>query len=181
MLCEKCKKNNATVFYSENINGLCRSYSLCQDCAKEQKTIASTHEFQSFMNDFPSSIFATLPFMSIQDDILGGLLKANDSGLKSSEKRCPMCKSTINVFSKTGKAGCPECYKTFSDELRDTLRSIHGNVKHIGRTPAGIKKKNENKNHIAELKKELKKAIAEENFENAAKLRDEIRNLEASN
>jgi protein arginine kinase activator len=181
MLCEKCKKNNASVFYSENINGICRSYSLCEDCAKEYKASSNIYEFQNFINDFPSSIFSALPFISIQDDILGGLLKANDSESISSEKRCPMCKSTISVFSKTGKAGCPECYKTFSDELRDTLRSIHGNVKHIGRTPAGIKKKNENKNHIAELKNELRKAIAEENFEAAAKIRDEIRNLEASN
>ena len=116
MLCERCKKNTATVFYEENINGESRSYSLCSECASELK--------------------------------------------------------------KSGKTGCPECYKTFGEELRSTIRSIHGNVKHIGRAPAKFRKSREKENELKELKKQLKEAIANENFESAANIRDKIRAME---
>jgi protein arginine kinase activator len=79
---------------------------------------------------------------------------------------------------KSSKAFCPECYTTFLEELRPTLRSLHGNVTHTGRAPAGRRAQQEKRDKLASLKAQLGEAIKEENFEEAAKLRDEIRGLE---
>ena len=66
----------------------------------------------------------------------------------------------------------------FGDELRDTIRSIHGNVKHLGRSPSKFRKNREKENELKDLKKQLKAAISNEDFENAALLRDKIRAME---
>jgi protein arginine kinase activator len=81
-------------------------------------------------------------------------------------------------FRTDGKTGCPECYTTFGEELGATIRSIHGNVKHAGRAPARLRKDREKQDRLAALRKQMQEAITSENFEQAAKLRDEIRALE---
>lgn len=166
MLCERCKKNTATVFYEENINGESRSYSLCSECASELK---KSGELSGF---FPFSSFG-----SMHDQLFGGLFGISEPTAKA-RKSCPMCAATFSDFQKNGKTGCPECYKTFGEELRSTIRSIHGNVKHIGRAPAKFRKSREKENELKELKKQLKEAIANENFESAANIRDKIRAME---
>ncbi len=172
MLCEKCKKKEATVFYEETINGKSRSYSLCGDCAEEMKQSGELNMGQSFGSFFGASPFGTLP-----DSFFGGLFGLPE-GTRTSKKVCPLCHASFESFRRSGKAGCPSCYDTFSAELENTLRSIHGNVKHIGRAPAKFKKQQEEKSRLEELRADLKRAIAQENFESAAKLRDEIRGLE---
>jgi len=167
MLCERCKKNTATVFYEENINGESRSYSLCSECASEMKKNGELSELFSFSG-----------FGGIHDQLFGGLFGIAEPAVKT-RKACPMCSSTFSDFQKNGKTGCPECYRSFGDELKSTIRSIHGNVKHIGRAPAKFRKNREKENELKSLKKQLKEAIAGENFETAATLRDKIRAMES--
>lgn len=167
MLCERCKKNNATVFYEESINGENRSYSLCSACASEMKKSGEL-----------SGLFPFSGFTSVQDQLFGGLFGISEPALKT-RKVCPLCAATFSDFQKNGKTGCPECYKTFGEELKGTIRSIHGNVKHIGRSPTKFKKVREKENELKELKNQLKTAIANEDFETAATLRDKIRAIES--
>lgn len=167
MLCERCKKNNATVFYEESINGESRSYSLCSACASEMKKSGEL-----------SGLFPFSGFASVQDQLFGGLFGISEPALKT-RKVCPLCAATFSDFQKNGKTGCPECYKTFGEELKGTIRSIHGNVKHIGRSPAKFSKVREKENELKELKNQLKTAIADEDFETAATLRDKIRAIES--
>ena len=176
MLCEKCKKKEATVFYEENINGNSRSYSLCSDCAKSLENSGEISLHQSIENSF----LGGSPFGSIADNFFGGLFGIPEN-TRTSKKICPLCAASFDDFRKTAKAGCPVCYEAFADELRGTVRSIHGQVKHIGRAPAKFKKRNEKKTRLAELKTKLKQAIADENFEQAATLRDQIHAMEAEN
>ena len=173
MLCEKCKKKDATVFYEETINGKTRSYSLCGECAAAMK---QTGEI-SLGEDFGGSLFGASPFGTLSDNLFGSLFGLPEV-TRTSQKRCPLCHSSFEDLRRSGKAGCPSCYQTFSAELESTIRSIHGNVKHIGRVPAKVKAKTQEKSHLETLREELSSAIAEENFERAATLRDEIRTLE---
>ena len=166
MVCERCKKNTATVFSEESFNGESRSYSLCSECASELKKSGEI-----------SGIFPFSGLGGIHDQLFGGLFGIAEPTAKQ-RKACPMCASTFSDFQKNGKTGCPQCYKTFGEELKNTIRSIHGNVKHVGRSPRKFRKNREKENELKDLKKQLKTAISNEDFENAALLRDRIRAME---
>ncbi|MBQ8208879.1 MAG: UvrB/UvrC motif-containing protein [Clostridia bacterium] len=172
MLCEKCKKNNAAFFFEENINGKKRSFALCSSCAEEMK---KNGELQS-----GESLFDSLGFpSSLHDSLFGSLFASPAKAMQiGTKKTCPGCGSTLEDFRRLGKAGCSECYRTFSAELEPTIRSIHGNAKHTGRAPAKEKAKHEKENELKALKIELKSAIENEEFEKAAQLRDKIKSIE---
>lgn len=173
MLCEKCKKNNASFFFEENINGKKRSYALCQSCAEELKKSGELSN-----TDFLNFGFSA-PLSSLHDSLFGSLFGSSSQiGQISTKKSCPGCGSTLHDFRRLGKAGCGECYKTFAAELEGTIRSIHGNAKHTGRAPAKAKEKSKKESELNSLKNELKSAIENEEFEKAASLRDKIRSLE---
>ena len=151
MLCEKCGKNNATVMYTQIINGQKSTLNICSACASGE------------------SIF----------DNFGSLL---NFGVRPSSQNtvCPVCNMTLSEFSRKGRAGCGECYNTFRSHASAMLKKIHGSAKHVtGEEQAEEKKHEANpKNPLEELKEQLKNAIAEENFEQAAILRDKIREEE---
>lgn len=165
MICERCHKKEASVFYEETVNGTSRSLSLCRECAEQMRTAG----------EMPASGLFSLPYES-----LFGTLFGHTEGYKRSEKSCPLCGATFHHFSKDGKVGCPECYRTFANELNSTVRSIHGTVSHVGRAPVRFKESRENENVLSDLKLKLKAAIDKEDFELAATLRDTIRDLEAN-
>lgn len=167
MLCEKCHKQEASVFYEETVGNKTRSFSLCTDCAKELQHMGE--------NELLFALPSAWPF---SDGLFGSLFGAQSTAQKA-EKTCPVCHATFRSFTSDGKVGCPTCYHTFADELRETIRSIHGNVSHIGRAPAQYRKKSQNQKQLAALREALKTAIAEENFESAATLRDQIKALES--
>ena len=165
MLCENCKKNNASVFYEENINGTVTSYSLCSECAGKLNKCGDI-----------SDIF-TLPYLSsFGGGLLNGLFSQKDA-ITANEAVCPLCRSSFSDIKSSGKAGCPQCYTTFGDKLKGAIYSIHGNARHTGRSPSKFVEANENEIKISSLKSRLKDAINEENFELAATLRDEIKEL----
>ena len=149
---------------------------LCADCARETG----------------SQIVPTIDGIG---SILSGLmgldnLWKNDPQL--SVKKCPVCGMTQAEISRNGKLGCSECYITFIDEIRPLLRKIHGNCLHHGSVPADTDRqettsektaetstKEKQTNGLEALKLQLKDAIAREDFESAARLRDEIKAKEA--
>ena len=156
MKCEHCNQNEATFFYEENINGQKRQLHLCAECAAK---------IQGELPKFPS--FYT------EHDLFGSLFGL--SAAKSSSKTCQGCGATWQKLRERGKAFCPQCYEAFREELQPTLRQLHGNVTHVGRAPAEETAKNEKRNRLSALKAALEEAVKSENFEEAAKLRDEIR------
>lgn len=162
MKCEHCHNNEATFFYEETVNGESRSLQLCAECAAKMKK-----EGAPFGAAFPFS-----------GDLLSGLFGLSAPIRKESGKTCPGCSATWQELMKDGKAICPQCYATFGEELKPTLRSLHGNVTHVGRAPADRRAKKEKLDRLTALKRSLADAIREEKFEDAAKLRDEIRELE---
>ena len=170
MICEKCKKKEATIFYEETINGTKRSYSICSDCAAELEKAGEI--------SLAHGLFSLPSFGGFHDGLFGGLF-GNPATQPQARKACPKCGATMSDLKKVGKVGCPACYSTFGEELGDTIRSIHGNVKHIGRTPARLREDREMTDRLSLLRQQLKDAVAKEDYERAATLRDEIRSLES--
>lgn len=181
MLCEKCKKNEATFYYHENVNGKQKTYKLCSGCAAELEKSGElgiiNHEkyfdsLGSFFDDFSS------PFKSL-DKLLGGFF--GDSGLLASktdrQKKCPTCGMTLDEFASTGMAGCPDCYTAFEKELAPSISRVQGKSEHVGRAPAGMREKIEKRHRIELLERERKEAVKEENYERAAEIRDELKRL----
>lgn len=171
MLCEKCKKNEATVFYRENVNGKEKSYSLCQKCAEklEKKGEISLSTPSFFGNDD----------FGVFNSIFGSLFapEFRSSQALSDTKRCPLCGASYSELAKEGKVGCPGCYDTFATELERTISGIHSNAMHTGKTPSRLRGKLDVKRRIRALEGELKEAISDERYERAAQIRDELNSL----
>ena len=167
MLCQHCKKNEATTHVKTMINGDYAEYRLCPECARELG-------YDSMFPDF------TADFGGLLGSFLSAALPA-----RSGATHCKLCGSTMNDIKKTGKVGCSECYDTFFSELMPTIRSIHGNTGHIGKRPVieyetiEDEKPQKKGESLDELRAQLKKAIEDENFERAAQLRDQIKEMEA--
>ena len=160
MKCERCHEKEAVFFYEEIVNGERRSFSLCADCAAEMGLSAKK---PSLAHTNLSDLFADL----------FGIGKPAPAG-----KTCPDCGASFAEIAKIGKVLCPRCYDTFADELEGTLRSMHGSATHTGRAPAARRAVRERADRLDTLRRELNEAIAAEDFERAATLRDEIRAIE---
>lgn len=94
---------------------------------------------------------------------------------------CPKCGMTFQQFRKIGRFGCSECYKTFRSNITPILRKVHsGNTVHAGKIPKRIGGNLHVRRQIDMLKRELESLIHQEEFENAAHVRDQIRSLEQS-
>ncbi len=190
MLCEKCKKNEATFYYHENVNGEVKEYSLCRECADELEKKGEFKKFGTFGSGFASngfeSLFAHDPFgdaFEHIDNLFGSLFapaKTRQLAANTDTKKCPLCGMTLSDFAKEGKAGCPMCYETFDSELEPTIGRIHGRTSHTGRSPVKFREKTELKHKIHALEAEQKEAIKNENYERAAEIRDELKNLRGS-
>ena len=163
MLCDKCKKNNATTHIRTVINGVVTEKNLCGYCAASE----------GYSAHYSSSIAGML------SSILGDLTAQNST---VNETRCPVCNSSFSDIAESGRVGCSECYNTFKKELLPYLKRVHGSTKHIGKTPMReqliVKPKAET---VDELRMELNRLVGEEKFEEAAVIRDRIKEAEAKN
>lgn len=164
MKCQHCNHNEATTHIKKNVNGNVTEMHLCSDCARE---LGVMEEFspESFFNDtfFGNFLGAGVPAMNI----LSGI------------DHCEYCGSTFNDIVKSGRVGCANCYSKFEDRLQPTITKMHGNAKHIGKNVTYTEEK-EAEPEISELdklKNDLKLAIKEQRFEDAAVLRDKINEI----
>lgn len=177
MKCQKCGKENANTHIKTIINGDYKEYILCPECAKE---MGYNNFFADMENDFST--------------LLGSFF-GNTLPARSQATHCPTCGSTYYDIADSGKVGCANCYTTFIDLLMPSIRRIHGNTTHCGKksfADRNIKERidvngesketsNKNRSKIADLKAQLSQAVEIQNFEEAAKLRDEIKSLEDNN
>lgn len=181
MLCDNCGKREANVRYSENINGRKKELNLCEACSKKlginSIDFSMPIDFSSFFGEFMED-FATPEFMPLWNEV-----KA---------LRCNHCGYTFEDIANTGRLGCGDCYDVFEERLDPIIRKIQGANKHVGRTGKMIDKKidqkenqkkqattketkKEEENQLEKLQQDLKQAIKEERYEDAAKIRDEIK------
>ena len=175
MLCEKCKKNEATSYIKTNVNGEVHEYHLCGSCAAEMR---DSGEFGSLFGF--DSLFS--PMMS-GFDLVSSLLSSPFGSFGAapsltSGKRCPVCGSDFRSIAESGKVGCPECYTEFRSRLAPTIKKLHGNAVHCGKH-SKVTAQESRQSETEALKKQLAEAVSSENYELAAELRDKIRALEA--
>lgn len=169
MLCQECKKNQATVHFTKIVNNKKTEIHLCQECAKK------SGEFDINMD----------PGFSFQN-FLAGLMDAGkqfDSGqtYHTTDKtgyQCDQCNLTYNQFAQVGRFGCSNCYNVFSENLEPLLKKIHGSAKHAGKVPKRTGGNLRIKREIEELKKKLQECVEKEEYERAAELRDKIKQKE---
>ncbi len=161
MLCDICHKNGATVHLTEIIDNQITELHLCEECARQKGAQMEQHFGLA-------DLLAGLADLGQQFEAVGKI------GLK-----CPNCGLTYQDFRRIGRLGCGECYETFKDSLGALLKRIHGSTQHLGRTPAKTAAAPQKRSETDLLRAELQKAIQMEEFEEAARLRDRIRALEA--
>jgi protein arginine kinase activator len=148
------------------INGQKTEFHLCSECAQKH---------QGFN-------FAFEPSFSI-DSLLAGLLNQSKGmgvkpGMVEKEMACPHCGCTFEHFRQNGRVGCSECYTVFSPRMEPILKKIHGSSVHRGKIPRRLGGTAHRRRQISQLRETLNRLIAEEAFEEAAKVRDQIRDME---
>lgn len=126
MLCQKCKKNQASYYYKQTVNGVTSETALCSECAQKYGA-GSGLSFSSSPSIFGGGLLG--------NDIFGGLFSPFGHGIYADEKKCTLCGLTFEDIKRAGKVGCAKCYEVFERELSPTVASIHGNVSHVGRRP----------------------------------------------
>ena len=165
MLCDVCHKIEASVHLTEIINDKVMKLNLCEECAMKKSSDMEEHfglgELLAGLTEFGESVKAPTR----------GTVKI----------KCPNCGLTYSDFKRRGRLGCSECYNAFQSKLTPLLKRLHGSEHHVGKVPIKVPDdiKTEAVSKLQELRLKLKKAIAIEEFEEAAKLRDQIRDLEA--
>lgn len=168
MLCERCNMQNATVHLQQTFNGGKTDIYLCANCAGENELgISFGNLFQGFLESFFGSQ-ANLTFE-----------KKGETAEHSSLK-CDSCGLTYDSFKKTSKLGCSSCYTAFKKELEYIIKNIQGSNVHEGKFPKRSGQEFIQKREIERLRLKLKNAIEGEEYEAAAKIRDEIRERSAS-
>lgn len=164
MKCQKCNQRTATTHITQVINGHKTEMYLCRECAEENQ------DFFSFKSGFDTE------FDSLFSGFWGGQPKIS-SGINT--QKCDLCGMTQGQFIKSGKPGCPNCYTVFQDLLLRPLKQIHGSSHHTGKIPARSGKSIKTADQIEKLQTKLNLAVMEQNFEEAAKLRDRINELKS--
>src|SRR6266852_3045273 len=108
----------------------------------------------------------------------GQLVEGEEAGLMNRE--CPLCGIKFVEFRNSGRLGCPHDYEEFREELVPLLENIHGEIRHCGKTPRRLPQNKQTQSELIQLRKQLQQAVTREAYEDAAGLRDRIRQLEES-
>ena len=166
MKCDFCD-TKATVFLTQLVEGQMKKVCLCDACAKERGVTDPTG-------------------FSLADLLLGGLpggpgtapVTAVAGTTAGNGKKCPTCGFTLDDLRRVRRFGCSDCYATFADEGTQMVRCLHKGTSHVGKVPQGLMAQQYRHQRIEELQSRLDEAIASESYEEAAGIRDEIRNLD---
>lgn len=171
MQCQRCGERPAVIHLTQIVDNTHTEQHLCEACAAQQGI-----QTEASLSTFPVG------------DLLAGLDKGAAAHLPTTGTagRCSDCGATLQDFRETGRLGCARCYETFEAPLRTLLRRLHGASRHIGEpyaSPAGAGKvpayaTGEAGGDLPGLREQLRRAVESENFELAARLRDEIRERE---
>lgn len=161
MVCQNCGATDAVVHLTQIVNDEMSTHHLCEKCAGEKGFDVG-----------PSA--SDLPAM----DVLAQMAADQPVG-RAAEGACSFCGLGYQEFKKTGRLGCPHCYETFNEALPPLLKRIHGSDRHVGKVYLPPDPTvSEMERRLDGLRRKLERAIESEDFERAAEIRDQIRDLE---
>jgi protein arginine kinase activator len=160
MLCDICAKNPATVHLTEIIDDQMNELHLCEECARQK---SAQMEQQFGLSDLLAGMAEFEP--AVQEKETAAL-------------KCANCGLSYADFKKIGRLGCGECYTAFKKYLGPLLKKIHSSSQHFGKSPVKAARADKKKLDLPDLREQLQKAIEVEAFEEAAGIRDQIKELE---
>ena len=171
MKCEICHKNDATTAYTHIVDDTKKTLLLCGNCipqSEEKKKDAS----QPNDDQSPKSVPQLIKKVKVE---------FNNAGSSEAIENtvCRECGMTYKQFKKVGRLGCHQCYTSFAPQLERLLKRIHGADAHCGKAPIEVGTVPSPHKALEQLRNELKDAVSCEQFERAAKIRDQIREIEA--
>ena len=166
MLCQICKRNEASVTIVKVVEMNKTDLNVCNDCANYLlgNTISSFTFSQNSINE-------------ILGNLLDAFVKYGRGEIFSSCERdieCSNCGLKYSEFVQTGKLGCSQCYEIFRKQLNPLLGRLHGSCQHKGKVPISIKVHFDRLSKIKEIKNKLQQSVLKEEYEKAAKFRDQI-------
>jgi protein arginine kinase activator len=182
VLCQNCGRSDALIHLTEISDGKIHSLWLCTKCARKHKNAQNQddRDEDALFGDIPRR---PPPSRRSEGDsglaeFLGedGILQRNldPDGVHT----CPVCGHTIEEYFRTSRLGCPACYQAFDPNIRPMLARHHGRTIHLGKVP---RSSTDSASSLAELTRTriaLDRAVAEEDFEEAARLRDQLKELQ---
>lgn len=164
MKCQKC--DNAATFHITELTGAePHELHLCEEHARN---------YLSPSSEDLSDAVPGVAGMIVQQMAVG---ETAEDLARLDRQACPICGITFLEFRKKGRLGCPNDYECFTKELQPLLVNIHGQTQHVGKCPQHSEAAAD-KTQLIRLRREMKEAVTQENYERATELRDEIRNLE---
>ena len=167
MLCESCHQKEATVHLTQVVDGKAAKFHLCEECAA-QKGI-----------DVHADPMDLSGMMEKLKDQLAHLKEGAEEPRPPRTAACPACGMTRTEILKRGRLGCDRCYEVFAAEMLPVIVSLQHGDQHLGKVPRRASDRMRNSVELARLRRELDQAVAGEDYERAAKLRDQIKALPA--
>ena len=169
MLCDECKKRPANVHITKMINGVKSESHLCDECAREKGELTLISDMSESKFSFPhllSGLLQTTPGIEFPMSVL------------FTKWVLQQLRSAFSTFASKGFLGCSRCYTEFQSRLDPLMRRIHGNCKHTGKVPKRVGGAQGLIREIEKLRRDLARLVSEEKYEEAAQVRDKIRDLE---
>jgi len=169
MKCQDCNERESKIHLTQIINNEKVVLNLCKQCAAKRG-------FHSPLDNIP------FPLANLLKSMIGETDEPSDNptAVAIPDITCPNCNLSFEEFSRLGRFGCGTCYKTFRDKLQPLLRKIHGSSLHRGKLPPLLSDEGGEIKEQERLQEELQRAIAAEDFERAADLRDKLNSLKTS-
>jgi protein arginine kinase activator len=171
MKCQQCEKP-ATFHITELTGGKPQELHLCEEHARQYLTQSSNEPTAA------PNVAQALAQHMVQKMHVG---QTAEELAELDQQACPVCGITFYEFRSQGRLGCPHDYVCFKTQLDPLILNIHGESEHVGKVPHRSPKGSENRTQLIRLRREMKEAVQDENYERASKLRDEIQRIEAGN
>lgn len=169
MRCQKCEKP-ATFHITELTGGKPQELHLCEDHAREYLSQSSEEPTSTAaMAALAQQIAKHMPVGQTAEELA-----------QLDQQSCPVCGITFYEFRNQGRLGCPHDYVCFESQLEPLILNIHGENEHTGKTPKRSPKGSERRTQLIRLRREMKEAVADEDYERASKLRDQIRRIDSA-
>ena len=169
MKCQKCDKQ-ATFHITELTGGKPQELHLCEDHARIYLTQSQEPDEETMASGVASALAQHLAVGQTAEELA-----------KLDQSSCPVCGITFYEFRNQGRLGCPHDYLNFEKELLPLIVNIHGETEHKGKRPARLAGGTEEWTSVIRLRREMKEAVDEENYELASEIRDKIQNIEGEN
>lgn len=165
MLCENCHQNEASVHLTQVVDGQVAKHHLCEACAAKRGL--DVHAQPLDLGGMMANLKEQLSHLKENLEAPAGPALAV----------CPACGMTRTEIQKKGRLGCARCYEVFAAEMLPVVVSLQHGDQHLGKVPRRASVRMKNSVEQARLRRELDQAIASENYELAARLRDQIKAL----